>query len=564
MLVPKHAAGPSCRLCGAPLRDTFVDLGMSPLCESFLQRRAARPDGAVLPAARPDLRRVPARPARGVRPGRGDLHATTPTSRRTRTRGSRTPHATSRLIIERFGLDAEQPRRRAGQQRRLPAAALRRARASRRSASSRRRTSPRRHAERGVETIVDFFGSRLAAQLVADGRARRPRRREQRARAGARPERLRRRHRDRARAATASSTIEFPHLLRLIEGIQFDTIYHEHFSYFSLTTLVAALRRPRARDLRRRGAADARRLAAGLSSQHAGDGSARRASRRSPTLLDARAWRRATTRSTGTRASRAGVEESKRSLLELPDRAAARGQAASPATARPARATRCSTTAASAPTSSSTPSTATRTSTGVHARDAHPDLSRRSRIDETRPDFILILPWNLKDGDHASSSRTSREWGAQLVVPIPRPEVASWPRDRVASMKVVLFCGGLGCAWARRSERIPKPMIPIGDRPILWHIMKYYAHFGHHRFILCLGYKARSIKEYFLNYNEALANDFVLARRRTRGRAAHDRHRRLAITFVDTGLTNDRPAAEGGRAATSRTTRSSSPTTATA
>ena len=67
---------------------------------------------------------------------------------------------------------------------------------------------------------------------------------------------------------------------------------------------------------------------------------------------------------------------------------------------------------------------------------------------------------------------------------------------------------------------MPKPMVPIGDRPILWHIMKYYAHFGHKDFILCLGYKAEAIKEYFLNYNEALSNDFVLDGRRQAGRAA--------------------------------------------
>ena len=64
-------------------------------------------------------------------------------------------------------------------------------------------------------------------------------------------------------------------------------------------------------------------------------------------------------------------------------------------------------------------------------------------------------------------------------------------------------------------------MVPIGDRPILWHIMKYYAHFGHKDFILCLGYRAEAIKEYFLNYNEALSNDFVLSDGGTRRRAAH-------------------------------------------
>jgi glucose-1-phosphate cytidylyltransferase len=109
-------------------------------------------------------------------------------------------------------------------------------------------------------------------------------------------------------------------------------------------------------------------------------------------------------------------------------------------------------------------------------------------------------------------------------------------------MKVVLFCGGLGLRLRDHSERIPKPMVPIGYRPILWHVMKYYAHFGHREFILCLGYKADVIKEYFLNYNEALSNDFVLS---GNGNGGGDRsHIELLgsdihdwrITFADTGL----------------------------
>ncbi|MFO0982796.1 MAG: sugar phosphate nucleotidyltransferase [Planctomycetota bacterium] len=78
-------------------------------------------------------------------------------------------------------------------------------------------------------------------------------------------------------------------------------------------------------------------------------------------------------------------------------------------------------------------------------------------------------------------------------------------------MKVVLFCGGLGMRLRDYSEDIPKPLVPIGYRPILWHVMKYYASFGHKDFILCLGYKADFIKNYFLNYNECLSNDFVLS-----------------------------------------------------
>ena len=103
-------------------------------------------------------------------------------------------------------------------------------------------------------------------------------------------------------------------------------------------------------------------------------------------------------------------------------------------------------------------------------------------------------------------------------------------------MKVVVFCGGLGLRMGETSARIPKPMITIGDKPILWHIMSYYASFGITDFILCLGYKAEVIKEYFLNYNEALSNDFVL---RDGGRSielfGRDIHH-WSITFIDTGL----------------------------
>ena len=78
-------------------------------------------------------------------------------------------------------------------------------------------------------------------------------------------------------------------------------------------------------------------------------------------------------------------------------------------------------------------------------------------------------------------------------------------------MKVVLFAGGLGLRMQEAAPSIPKPMVPIANRPILLHIMKYYAHFGHDDFIICLGHKGEVIKEFFLNYNEALANDFVLS-----------------------------------------------------
>jgi glucose-1-phosphate cytidylyltransferase len=106
-------------------------------------------------------------------------------------------------------------------------------------------------------------------------------------------------------------------------------------------------------------------------------------------------------------------------------------------------------------------------------------------------------------------------------------------------MKVVLFCGGLGMRLREYSEAIPKPMVPIGYRPILWHVMKYYAHFGHKDFILCLGYKGDLIKNYFLNYNECLSNDFVLTNGGKQVSLLHSDIEDWRITFIDTGLASN-------------------------
>jgi glucose-1-phosphate cytidylyltransferase len=103
-------------------------------------------------------------------------------------------------------------------------------------------------------------------------------------------------------------------------------------------------------------------------------------------------------------------------------------------------------------------------------------------------------------------------------------------------MKVVLFCGGLGMRLRDYSERLPKPLIDVGPRPIVWHLMKYYAHYGHREFILCLGHGGRAIKEYFLSYDESTTNDFVLS---NGGKTVDYLSRDLddwKITFVDTGI----------------------------
>jgi glucose-1-phosphate cytidylyltransferase len=103
-------------------------------------------------------------------------------------------------------------------------------------------------------------------------------------------------------------------------------------------------------------------------------------------------------------------------------------------------------------------------------------------------------------------------------------------------MKVVLFCGGMGLRMREYSEAVPKPMVPIGYRPILWHVMKYYAHYGHKDFILCLGYKADVIKNYFRNYDECVSNDFVLSGGGKNLELLTSDIDDWRITFVDTGL----------------------------
>jgi glucose-1-phosphate cytidylyltransferase len=103
-------------------------------------------------------------------------------------------------------------------------------------------------------------------------------------------------------------------------------------------------------------------------------------------------------------------------------------------------------------------------------------------------------------------------------------------------MKVVLFCGGLGMRLRDYSDTIPKPMVNIGYRPILWHVMKYYAHFGHRDFILCLGHRADTIKNYFLNYNECASNDFVMSWGGKKLELFNSDIQDWRITFADTGI----------------------------
>ncbi len=108
---------------------------------------------------------------------------------------------------------------------------------------------------------------------------------------------------------------------------------------------------------------------------------------------------------------------------------------------------------------------------------------------------------------------------------------------RIVFVKVVILCGGFGTRLREETEFRPKPMVEVGGRPILWHIMKIYAHYGYREFVLCLGYRGNMIKEYFLNY-EAMNNDFSICLGERAGIRYHGAHTEqgFSVTLADTGL----------------------------
>ena len=113
-------------------------------------------------------------------------------------------------------------------------------------------------------------------------------------------------------------------------------------------------------------------------------------------------------------------------------------------------------------------------------------------------------------------------------------------RERLApnEIPVVILAGGMGTRLREETEKVPKPLVPIGDRPILWHIMKIYGHHGFNRFVLCLGYKSWLIKEFFLRYREKVS-DFTIAMNHDHTPVFHDHHadEHWEVTCAETGLT---------------------------
>lgn len=103
-------------------------------------------------------------------------------------------------------------------------------------------------------------------------------------------------------------------------------------------------------------------------------------------------------------------------------------------------------------------------------------------------------------------------------------------------MKVVLFCGGLGTRIREYSEAIPKPMIPIGHEPILWHVMQYYSQYGHQDFVLCMGYKANVIKDFFLGYKPQAYSDCVVSGNGSRVELLGEPQADWRVALIDTGI----------------------------
>ena len=409
---------PRCRHCGTPLSETFVDLGMSPLCERFLRADQLDEMEPFFPLHVRVCRGVPPRPAARVRRARGDLRRVRLLLVVLRPRGWPMPRRYVDMAIDRLRPRARQSRHRSRQQRRLSPASMRGSGGSPSWASSRRANIADVAREKGIPTISEFLGAELGRRVAAEQGA--------------------------ADLVVANNvfahvpdihdfaaglaallapegvlTIEFPHLVRLVEGNQFDTIYHEHFTYFTLHTASAVLATSRPRGLRCRRAADPRRLAADLRAARGDRASGPRGGRRpragdrgggrlddargSPELRTAGRGDEAGAPAfliaerdagqSGRRLRRARQGQHPAELLRHPVRPAGVRRRSQPVQARP-----------------------------VHARDAHPDPSGRSACWTTGPTSCSSCPGTCGPRSARSSGRSSIV-ACGSSVPIPEVEI---------------------------------------------------------------------------------------------------------------------------------------------
>ena len=155
-------------------------------------------------------------------------------------------------------------------------------------------------------------------------------------------------------------------------------------------------------------------------------------------------------------------------------------------------------------------------------------------IDAAKPDYVLILPWNLRH-EIVRQMRHVGDWGGKFIVPIPEVEVLDRRSCSHESRAVLRRVRDPDSGILRG---IPKPMIPVGHQPILWHIMQYYCHFGHRDFILCLGYKANIIKDFFLNYRPQSFADCVVSNHGSRRSNSFfsELPEDSRISLIDTGI----------------------------
>ena len=324
-------------------------------------------------------------------------------------------------------------------------------------------------------------------------------------------------------------TLEFPHLEHLIDENQFDTIYHEHFSYFSFVTIDRLAKHHALKVF------DVEHLTTHGGSLrvylcHAGAPYVP-----SPAVAALLAHER-----------RIGFEDIKH-LCKFFSTGSSH-KAPTPVVlnqtqregreavwvwrARQGR-THCSTTAASAPTFLDFTVDRNPYKHGRYTPGMHIPIYPVSAIDDARPDYLFILPWNLKQ-EIVEQMRHVGDWGCKFIVAIPQR--GSDRSERIDVMKVVLFCGGLGTRIRDYSENIPKPMVPIGHHPILWHVMQYYSQYEHNEFILCLGYKANIVKNYFLNYKIAESSDCIISDFGSKVEIIGERPPDWRVTLVDTGI----------------------------